>query len=209
MGQHMVNKRQLVVTDADNAATVLAQAFASDPLWCYLLPDARQRAHVIRQSFRAVMPWYLQHYLVYGVGEPLVGVAMWSSPQPRPNPWWALFNLNSLTLLVSPLLGALRRAVPIFTQFERMHQQYVTQPHYYLSTIGIVPEAQGRGYASQLLRPVLEQADAQGLGTYTETMTPSNVPLYEHYGFICREQYHVPSTNLSIWALYRPGSPIQ
>jgi GNAT superfamily N-acetyltransferase len=86
-----------------------------------------------------------------------------------------------------------------------MQQQYALEPHYYLNTIGVVREAQGKGRASQLIKPVLAEADEQAISVYTETMTPSNVPLYEHYGFVCREEYDVPNTDLKIWALYRPA----
>lgn len=47
------------------------------------------------------------------------------------------------------------------------------------------------------------KADAEGVSVYTETMTPANVGLYEHYGFRVMEQYRVPQTDLSIWSFYR------
>lgn len=53
---------------------------------------------------------------------------------------------------------------------------------------------QGRGVASRLIRPFLDRADSEHVGAYTETMTPSNVPLYEHFGFRCQEAYAVPKT---------------
>ena len=84
-----------------------------------------------------------------------------------------------------------------------MQKKYAPKPHYYLSTISVLPESQGRGLASKLIRSFLEKTDEQSVGTYTETMTPSNVGLYEHYGFQCMEQHRVPRTDLSIWALFR------
>ena len=53
------------------------------------------------------------------------------------------------------------------------------------------------------MRPFLDEADSRGISSYTETMTPSNVGLYEHFGFTCVEQYAVPGTELNIWAFYR------
>ncbi|MBZ0285130.1 MAG: GNAT family N-acetyltransferase [Anaerolineae bacterium] len=86
-----------------------------------------------------------------------------------------------------------------------MQKQYAPEPHYYLNTIAVLPEAQGKGLASQLIKPFLANADAEGVSVYTETMTPANVGLYEHYGFRVMEQYHVPQTDLSIWSFYRAG----
>ena len=205
MADAALTKRQLVVRDTLNAATVLARAFSQDPLWLHLLPDARQRVLVLRQSFRATLPWYIQQGQTYGVGQPLDGVAIWRPPLSSRASWTPFLNPSTLTLLFSPLLRVFGRALPIFTQFERMHTQYVQEPHYYLSTIGVVPERHGQGCASLLIKPVLALADKEGYPSYTETMTPSNVPLYEHYGFICQEEYRVPDTRLTIWSLYRPA----
>jgi GNAT superfamily N-acetyltransferase len=206
MADTAVKRRLVAASEADAAATVLARAFANDPLWCYLLPEANRRVLALRQSFRATLPLFVEQQVVWGIGAPLVGVAIWRPPHPPSNPWTALLNPNTLTLLFSPWLSLYAKAIPIFGQFERMHQHYAQQSHYYLSTIGIVPQAQGRGEASYLLRPVLSQADAEGRAAYTETMTPANVPLYRYYGFQVQEHYRVPNSELSIWSLLRPAS---
>jgi hypothetical protein len=52
--------------------------------------------------------------------------------------------------------------------------------------------------------PLLDQADIETIGTYTETMTLRNVELYEHFGFHCKAQQRFPATKLTLWALYRP-----
>lgn len=151
------------------------------------------------------MPWYIAQKIVTAVGDPPAAIAVWRPAQSVPNPWPVLINPNSLILLFSPFLPIFGRAIAVFNAFERMHRQYVTAPHYYLSTIGVLPEAQGRGYGSQLIRSVLRAADHARLPAYTETMTPTNVPIYEHYGFVVQEHYRVPETSLRIWSLYRPA----
>lgn len=197
--------RRLGMADADSAAEVLARAFMRDPLWQYLIPNLHARIPVLRQSFRATVPLYAANRQVYGYGDPLDSVAIWRAPGQRTRGVRALLNPSALSLVFSPFVGIFNRAIPIFTQFDRMHAQYVSGLHFYLSTIGVVPDAQGRGRASQLIKPILEQADAQRRGVYTETMTPSNVPLYEHYGFVCQERFEVPGTRLNIWSFYRPA----
>lgn len=196
--------RQVVIRQSDEAAEVLARAFATDPVWVYWFPDASQRVLVLRQSFRAIVPFYAHNKQVYGVGHPLDGVAIWQRPRQQTFGVTTFLNLNMLTLLFSPLVRVFRQTIPIVTQFDRMHNRYASEPHYYLSAIGVVPEAQGTGRASQLMKPMIAQADADGCSMYTETMTPSNVPLYEHYGFVRQEQFDVPGTELRMWALYRP-----
>jgi GNAT superfamily N-acetyltransferase len=195
--------RPLGPADAEAAADVLARAFFGDPLWVFLLPNPSLRAALVRQAFRATAPLFTRSGMAYGIGEPLAGVAVWSAPNPSSPALAALLNVNLLTLLASPLTLAFGRAAPIFAQFERLERQYAPQPHYHLNTIGIIRAAQGRGLASKLIRPILARADAEGVSVYTETITPSNVPLYQHFGFAICEQYDVPNTNLSLWSLLR------
>ncbi len=50
-------------------------------------------------------------------------------------------------------------------------------------------------------------ADAQKTIAYTDTVTRSNVALYEHFGFQCVEESAIPGTGLTVWALRRPIPP--
>lgn len=66
--------------------------------------------------------------------------------------------------------------------------------------------ARGKGVSSKLIRPFLEMADTQRTIVYTDTVTSSNVALYEHFGFQCGEQSPVSGTGLTVFALRRPIS---
>lgn len=54
---------------------------------------------------------------------------------------------------------------------------------WYLSIIGIDPEAQGQGTGARLLKPTLSEADAAGAACYLETFSPRNIRFYERLGF--------------------------
>jgi len=54
-----------------------------------------------------------------------------------------------------------------------------------------------------LIRPFLARADAQQVICYTDTLTRSNVALYEHSGLQCVEESAVSGTGIAIWALRR------
>lgn len=199
-----LTQRRLAPADAEAAALVLARAFGQDPLWRFLFPAPTERAAMVRQAFRTFAPAFIADFVALGTGDPLDGVAVWSRPDQAPPRLDTLLGPRLLTLVFSPFLAALPRAVPIFSRFEALQRRYAPEPHYYLNTVGVVPEAQGRGRASALIRPMLAEADARGMTVYTETMTPENVPLYERYGFLVREELAVPATDLRLWALLRP-----
>lgn len=185
------------------AVDTMSTAFHTDPLWQYLYPDEKIRQETLRKFFRAILALSIDSQQAYGVGASPAGVAVWSIPgRSRHFPAFSTI-LWLLRLALSSFALAAYRARTVFAQFERMQKMYAPGPHLYLQTIGVHPDFQGRGLSSQLIRPFLEKADSLNLGTYTETMTPSNVGLYEHFGFVCVETYVVPQTQLCLWAFYR------
>lgn len=204
----MTFPRKLTMADLDSAVEVQSQAFRDDPLWVYLLPDLTRRERELRRSFRAFLRLGIQSGQAYGVGEPLEGIALWQLPN-ESTVFSPQVGLGFLRLLLSPFVFSFFKAAPIFGQFSRMRKQYASDPHCYLETISVLPSAQGKGYASQLIRPFLAHADEQGVAAYTETITPGNVSLYTYYGFKVMEAFPVPKTDLTLWGFYRPVTPVR
>jgi ribosomal protein S18 acetylase RimI-like enzyme len=199
--------RPLTRAEAEQAAAIQGAAFVDDPLWRYLLPNDTQRARLIVPFFRPAFRLGIETGRAFGAGEPLAGVALWEYPGQAPVRVGSILRAGWLEALRWPIVRRLPAALPIFAQFERMQKQYAPTPHYYLQTIAVDPRAQGQGLASRLIRPFLTQADARRLPTYTETITPENVSLYQHYGFRVMEDYTVPGTELHLWAFVRPPQP--
>jgi ribosomal protein S18 acetylase RimI-like enzyme len=194
--------RPLGLVERSAAAETLARAFQRDPLWQLLYPNEGQRQSALAVFFRAGVNLAIRQQRAYGVGSPLTGVAVWESPGYTQ----ALSPLDFapfMRLLFSPFILAGWRVRGVFSRFEQMRKTYAPGPHLYLQTIGIHPEAQGQGLASRLIRPFLAEADRRGLPCYTETVTPENVSLYEHYGFQVAEQCRLPGLPLILWGFYR------
>ncbi len=84
-----------------------------------------------------------------------------------------------------------------------MHKKYASEPHFYLDNLGVLPSTRGQGLSSRLIRPFLEMADIQKVIAYTDTVTRSNVALYEHFGFECVEEAPIAGTGITVWALLR------
>lgn len=73
-----------------------------------------------RPFFRAA----LDRGRLYGVGTPLVGVAIWGLPGEAEVSFAALLRAGFLRSLFSLLCLAFFKAGPIFSQFSRMQRQY-------------------------------------------------------------------------------------
>ena len=196
--------RVLALTDVQQAAQVIAQAFVDDPLCTYMLPLRRTRVRTLKKFFRFYGTVNIQIQRGFGVGEPLKGVAYWLEPT-KPD---LSINIKSLGLFI-PLLFTFYpigyfRAKAIIKQTDLLHQKYSSEPHYYLDNIGVLPSEQSKGISSLLIHPFLEKADTEKVCVYTDTVTRGNVSLYEHFGFQCVEECSVERTGVTMWALRRP-----
>lgn len=197
--------RTLTLNDVEAAADVISQAFMEDPLCTFMLPNQKTRYGTLKKFFRLYSELNIKNGCGFGSGEPLQGVAFWLSPG-RDELSISLKSLGKLLpLLFSSYAPGYVRAGPILKYTDAMHHKYASDPHFYLDNIGVLAASRGQGLASKLIRPFLEQADAQGVIAYTDTVTRSNVPLYEHFGFECMEEASIGRTGITVWALRRPA----
>lgn len=196
--------RQLTLSDVEQAAQVIAQSFETDPLVSFMLPFRATRVRTLVKFFRVYGEISIKNKRGFGVGEPLQGVAYWKTPDQED----MSISIKSLGKFL-PLLFTIYpigyfRARAALNQLDSMHKKYADGPHFYLDNLGVLASARGKGLSSKLIRPFLEMADSQKVITYTDTVTPANVPLYEHFGFECVEQSHIPSMGITVFALRRP-----
>lgn len=202
----MVNPeyQQLTLTDLEPMAQVLAKSFEEDPLVAFILPNQKTRVGTVAKFFRAMGRINIQNNLAFGVSNPLEGVAVWNFPGKPGISATTRDLLTFMPLLLSSYPFGAYRARAVFRQIEAMHKKYASEPHFYLDNLGVLPSARGKGLSSKLIRPFLDVADAQKVIVYTDTVTRSNVPLYEHFGFECVEESHIPNVGITVFALRRP-----
>ncbi len=195
--------RQLTLSDLEPMAQVLAQAFSEDPLVSFILPNPKTRVKTVAKFFRAMGRLNIRAGCAFGVGDPLEGVAVWNfpdKPEASATPKDLLFFLP--VLFSSYIIGA-RQARPIFHQIDINHKKYASEPHFYLDNLGVLASARGKGFSSKLICPFLQMADEQKVISYTDTVTRSNVPLYQHFGFELVEENPVTGTGITVYALRR------
>ena len=196
--------RQLSLADLDAMSQVLAQSFEEDPLVSYILPNKKIRVKTITKFFRAMGRLNIRAGSAFGVSDPLEGVAVWSFPNKPEASATPKDLLTFVPLLFSSYVIGAQRARAIFRQIDANHKKYADEPHFYLDNLGVLASARGKGLSSKLIRPFLEMADSQKVIAYTDTVTKSNVPLYEHFGFELIETSPVAGTGITVYALRRP-----
>ena len=198
--------RLLTPADIEPAAQVIAQAFFDDPLCTFMLPSRKSRLKALLKFFRLYGELNIKNQRGYGAGEPLLGVAYWKFPRQEDLSISVKSLAGLLPLLFSAYPLGYIRARKILQQIDALHEQYASVPHFYLDNIGVSAASRGQGIASKLIRPFLAQADAEHVIAYTDTVTRSNVALYEHFGFQCVEERPIAGTGITVWALRRPAS---
>ncbi|MFD6445840.1 GNAT family N-acetyltransferase [Promicromonospora sp. NPDC060204] len=195
------------------AAEVAADAFADDPLWTHTVPDAGRRRlpHLImlRAGLRILRP--PQAARVALDDGRIIGLATWTTAGTE-DP----YDPFAPTQRVDPRLTRatrtlVRRAGADWPRLSALYatlaQSYPNEPGWFLGTLVVLPERQGTGVGSALLRDGLAQADAAGQPVSLQTSTTQNVEFYKRYGFeVTRTFAELYPGSPPLWNLRRPAS---
>lgn len=182
---------------------VLAEAFVDDPVWIAIGPRLRRhRRWANRVSFwGTVRPSYRHGARIRAARlDGRIVAATIAFPPGR----WPLPDASAgwqvpWLIAAGPLPSA--RGIRID---QRMRKTHPTMPHMYLWYIGVEPGLQGRGIGRELMSELHADSDAQGLPTYLETGTPSNVAFYESLGYAVIGEFDVPGGD-RMWRMLRPA----
>ena len=184
---------------------VLADAFAEDPVFAWLIPpQVPGRERRLRTFFTSMSRAYLRR------GKPcyLTGDASAAALWARPGAW--AMPLSQVILEAAPsglaFRGQLLRALRTQLQVERLHAGQ-SAPHWYLGYLGTRGGRQGQGLGTKMLREVLADLDADGVPAYLESSNERNLPLYERNGFRVVGELRALGHGPTIWRMWREPPP--
>lgn len=185
------------------AVGVLFRSFRDNPNFVHLFPERGARAlwHVQRACLRDALDAGRVYAAVRDTD--LLGVAAWLPPGGFPlSPGRQLRAAPDMVRVLVAAPGSLPRLLRFTAGAAKLHP---AQPYWYLAAVGVEPSAQGRGVGTELLGPVLGQADEAGLPCYLETMTERNVAWYRKLGFeIVRSGISFAPGSPPNWTVLRP-----
>ncbi len=198
---------QLTELDAERAGAGLARAFATDPLFAYVLPDVDAR--------RSLFPWFFTTCVRYGcqrgdawgiVGGPegeLLGTAFWIR---LPDTDFTSERLEAAGFgAASAVMGeaAWGRLLAVNGHMDEIQARVAPPPCLYLVQLGVNPDHQGRGLGGLLLRRFLAAADDAGLAACLGTSEPNNLGFYRRHGLEVVADEVEPDSGLRFWVLGR------
>ena len=191
--------------DLDRLAQVAADAYQDYPLHNWLTKgtyDPKASELIMRISLKAMT----EDAVIYADSEEINGFAAWL-PFGFTGSKTLPFLLNGgLSLILHSGLGIIGRLLTYETYAMDLKKEFTDHYDWYLYNLSIKKDAQGKGLASKLLRPMLGFCDDEKMVAYLETNKESNVGLYLHYGFDLMREECIPKTPVLHYAMVRyPG----
>lgn len=184
--------------DIHEAAVVAARAFAPTPLPLAVFRDEEKGERVMSRLYNVMLAHFPGQILVAKEGGRVVGVmGMVERPRCQMTP---RESLRLLPIMIGVGPGTAFRAMKGRSIWAKHDPK---EPHWHLDPLTIVPERQGRGIGSQLLKEFCARVDKTGKAAYLETDRLENVRLYERFGFKVKEE--ALAIGVHSWFMWRPS----
>ena len=196
-GLYIVEKKEL-----DRLAEVAADAYRDYPLHNWFTKgkyDAVASDLIMQISLKTMT----EDAVIYADSEEMNGFAVWlpfgfSGSKTLP------FLMNGgLKLILHSGPGIIGRLLTYETYAMNLKKQFTDNYDWYLYNLSIKKDAQGKGIASKLMRPMLRFCDDERMVAYLETNKEANVGLYRHYGFDLMKEELIPKTPVTHYAMVR------
>ena len=186
-----------VATESDAPALreSLARAFHDDPIASWSLPSERRRAAQLSRFYRERLRTLLPDEMVFCDDERR-GAALWAPPDRWEVGVGEIARMRVVT----------RRAPVFLVGARRVDRAHPREPHYYLASLGVSPEAQGTGVGSRLLQPMLERCDREGVPAYLESSKERNLAFYGRHGFRVTGRVSMPLGGPPLWFMWRDAA---
>ncbi|MFI9231636.1 GNAT family N-acetyltransferase [Streptomyces rimosus] len=138
----------------------------------------------------------LEHGRVW-VADDGAAVAVWTTPETT--------EAGSVFAELGPLFAEIAGdRAEIFAQTEAaLGPHRPTEPVWFLGSVGVDPDRQGRGLGGAVIRPGLEAADVAGVPAFLETSDERNVRFYERLGFEVTAECVLPGGGPRTWSMSR------
>lgn len=188
--------------DLDRLADIAADAYLDYPLHNWFTKgkyDKKASKLVMQISLKTMT----KDAVIYADSEEMNGFAVWlpfGFTGSKTLPF--LFN-GGLKLILHSGLGIIGRLLTYETYAMNLKKEFTDNYDWYLYNLSIKKDAQGKGIASKLLRPMLGFCDDEKMTAYLETNKEGNVSLYKHYGFELKKEELIPKSTVTHYAMVR------
>jgi ribosomal protein S18 acetylase RimI-like enzyme len=184
--QHTLNVRPIIKGAIKEAANTLTDAYSSNTImgWCVRGLQPTKHDEFLYTLFKNMIDSCSRQSRDFAIQvEGCKGVLTWTN-NPSGISWPRILSTAKLARLIG-WTSALRAVTKVAPSCDKIKRKIMAAyPHYVtIGFLGILPHEQRKGYASCLVRHVLDKADEAKLPVYVEACDPSSVRLFENFGF--------------------------
>ena len=188
--------------DLERLAEVAADAYQDYPLHNWLTKgkyDKKASKLLMQISLKTMT----KDAIIYADSEEINGFAAWLPFGFTGNKALPFLFSGGMKLICHSGLGIISRLLTFETYAMNLKKEFTDNYDWYLFNLSIKKDAQGKGIASKLMRPMLAFCDDERMVAYLETNKEVNVGLYEHYGFTLKKSEIIPKTDFFHYAMVR------
>lgn len=196
-GLYIVQKK-----DIERLAEVAADAYRDYPLHNWLTKGKYDEvaSKLIMQISLKTMT---EDAIIYADSEEINGFAVWLPFGFSGNKTMPFLVNGGLKLIFHSGLGIIGRLLTYENYAMNLKKEFTNNYDWYLYNLSIKKDAQGKGIASKLMRPMLQFCDDERMVAYLETNKDVNVGMYQHYGFELKKEELIPKTPVTHYAMVR------
>ena len=188
--------------DLDRLAEVAADAYKDYPLHNWFTKgkyDPKASKLIMQISLRKMS----EDAVVYADSEEINGFAVWLPFGFTGSKTLPFLANGGMSLILHSGPGIIGRLLTYETYAMNLKKEFTDNYDWYLYNLSIRKDAQGKGIASKLMRPMLQFCDDERMVVYLETNKESNVGLYQHYGFELMKEEQIPKSTVTHYAMVR------
>jgi ribosomal protein S18 acetylase RimI-like enzyme len=187
----------------DECAKTFVASFKDDPYFraVYKTEDNWEKNAI--HQFRFLVCYGLKHGEVYTTSTNVEGSAIWFPSENARLTLYRMIRYGALQFIFNVGLRQTMKMISDANLMDRQHETIAPFPHWYLMLLGVNPNYHGKGLAKSLLLPKLSQFDQTGMPCYLETYNPSNIPIYQRFGFEIHEEVQMPNMDVKLHSMLR------
>ena len=188
--------------DLDRLAEVAADAYKDYPLHNWFTKgkyDPKASKLIMQISLRTMS----EDAVVYADSEEINGFAVWLPFGFTGSKTLPFLANGGMSLILHSGPGIIGRLLTYEKYAMNLKKEFTDNYDWYLYNLSIRKDAQGKGIASKLMRPMLQFCDDERMVVYLETNKESNVGLYQHYGFELMKEEQIPKSTVTHYAMVR------
>jgi ribosomal protein S18 acetylase RimI-like enzyme len=160
--------------EIDHAVAKLVLAFGTDPVARWMYDEPQQYLLHIPRLFRALGTSAFETGAAQRTNDGL-GVALWLPPGVHGD------DEPLEAVIAGSMVG--EKQAEVAAVFEQTEHYRPTEPHWYLSLIGVEALHRNKGCGAALLQHRLHECDRARLPAYLWSSNPLNISFYERHGF--------------------------